>query len=208
MLKTVKKFFLVIILIFAFCSFNNALAQEQAKVLEGKASFDWIIKTQDEREQKIEEIRDLIFSEGTVLKYDKKVFRAQNEKYWKNSTYLTDYELIKAGVREDNGRELCGFYWKNLLIAYGIQYKNEPEHVFYYDSLGNLRWLDKVSSAYPKYPYWSYQYDKNGRLVAVYYNLSGDDQYVYTPDRVFQGRWYKENLYDKNAKIVMTRSVW
>lgn len=203
-----KKFIFTLLILIALMPNTFVLAEEKTPVLTGKATFEWVLKTQDEREQKIEEIRDLIFSEGTVLKYDKKVFRADNVQYWKNKSYLEDYELIKSGVREDKDRTLCGFYWKKMLVAYGIQYNSNPENVYYYDSLGNLRWLDKVSSAYPKYPYWSYQYNRSGKLVAVYYNVSGDDQYVYTSDKVFQGRWYKENLYDKNAKIIMTRSIW
>ncbi len=197
----VVKFIFILLLSFSHIS----LAQD---FLEGKATFDWVLKTQDEREQKIEEIRDLIFSEGTVLKYNKKSFKAENADFWKNKTYLNDYELIKSGVKEDKERNLCGFYWKKLLIAYGIQYKKTPENVYYYDSLGNLRWLDKVSSSYPNYPYWSYQYDRSGKLTAVYYNVSGDDQYVYTPDKQFQGRWYKDKLYDKNAKVILTRAMY
>ena len=200
-----KKIFTTLLFLLFFANLQ-VFAQE--KVLESSVTFNWLNTSKSQIESDINEVRDLLFNEGTVLKYDKAAFKEENIKEWKNKNYLEDFDAIRKGKKEDKDRYLCGFYWKNLMVAYGIQYKSKMEVVYYYDAMGNLRWLDKVSSAFPKYPYWSYQYDRTGKMVAAFYNLSGDDQYIFTPDKKFKGRWYKEYMYDENAKIRMKRSYW
>ena len=181
-------------------------AEKLTTVIEGGVTFDWITKTQIERDENIEKIRNVIFNENTVFKYSKNDFKEKYSQYFKNKNFLTDYEEVLNGKTEDNEKYYCGFYWKKILVAYGIQFKNNPHHVFYYDCMGNLRWIDSFSENYPNFPYWAYQYDKSGKLAAAFYFVSSYDQYAYSERKKFRGRWYKDKLYNRRAKVVMTRS--
>lgn len=180
--------------------------QGGTKTLECSITFDWITKTQLQRDQSIKEIQNLLFSEKTVTKYSKKEFQQMYAQNLKNKNYLKDYEEISSGKKEDDEKNYCGFYYGKLLVVYGIQYKNEPKHKYYYDAMGGLRWVEVFSDNYPNFPYWSYQYYRNGKLTAAYYNLSDYDQYMFDANKKFVGRAYKENIYNKNAKVIMTRS--
>lgn len=200
-----KLIVLFIFTLFALPVYSNT-TEEFIKPIEGGVTFDWISKTQLQRDENINDIRDVLFSNNTTMKYTGKEFKEKFSSFLKNSNYLNDYDEIADGKKEDKDKYYCGFFWKKILFAYGVQYKNNLNNIYYYDALGNLKWIDIFSSDYPKFPYWSYQYNINGKLVAAYYYLSGYDQYVFTPDKKFKGRWYKENLYDRKAKIVMTRS--
>lgn len=209
-----KKFIILVLFLFlalpVFAQTNpeTPMPAEEAKPFEIGVSFDWISKTQLQRDENIKQIQEILFSDKTVMKYPKKVFKEKYESRWKDPDFLQHYEQISAGKKEDDERNYCGFYWKNVLVAYGIQYKNEMENVTYYDALGNLRWVDVFSKDYPKFPYWSYQYARNGEMVGAFYYVSDYDQYVFSPSKKFMGRWYKENMYNRNAKVIMTRTNW
>jgi len=179
-----------------------------SKPIECEVTFDWISKTQIQRDENIKQIQDVLFSDKTTVKYSKKEFREMYKTFWRDKDYLNTYETVSSGKKEDEQKYYCGFFIKKLLIAYGFQYKNNMKNIYYYDAMGHLRWVDVFSPEYPKFPYWSYQYYRNGELVAAYYYVSNYDQYVFSPDKKFKGRWYKEKMYNKNAKVIMTRSNW
>ena len=186
---------------------SPAILAQTKKPIEAQATFDWISKSQLNRDENIKIIQDQL-PKDTVLKYSKKDFKTKYADYLKNKNYMKDYEDISKGKKEDNDKIYCGFYVGKLLIAYGIQYKKHTENVYYYDAMGNLRWVDVFSSNYPKFPYCAFQYYRNGELIAIYYYASRDDQYVFAPDKSFSGRWFKDKLYSRKAKVIMTRSNW
>lgn len=179
---------------------------DEAKPLQCEITFDWISKTQLQRDQNIKDIQNILFSDAIVTKYKKKEFKNMYSEFLKNKNYLKDYEEISSGKKEDDEKNYCGFYAGKLLIAYGIQYKNNLKNIYYYDAMGGLRWVDVFSGSYPKFPYWSYQYYRNGDMVAAYYYVSEYDQYVFDSKKKFKGRWYKDKLYNRNAKVIMTRT--
>ena len=201
----------VLFLFLALPSFSAMITEEpfispEAKPIEASITFDWISKTQLQRDENIKQIQGILFNDKTVLKYNKKAFKEQYKDFIKNKNFATDYEEIINGKREDAEKYYCGFFWQKLLVAYGIQYKNDLKHVYYYDAMGGLKWIDIFSPDYPNFPYWSYQYFLNGELAAAYYYVSREDQYVFDANKKFRGRWYKENMYNRKAKVVMTRS--
>lgn len=185
---------------------NSSEQLENTKPIECEITFDWISKTQLQRNANIKEIQSLLFSDKTVMKYKKKEFREKYSNFWKNKNYLKDYEDITNGKKEDSEKYYCGFYVGKLLVAYGIQYKNNMKNIYYYDAMGNLRWIDIFSDDYPNFPYQSYQYYRNGEMAAAYYYISDYDQYVFDPNKKFKGRWYNEKMYNRNAKVIMTRT--
>ena len=50
--------------------------------------------------------------------------------------------------------------------------------------------------------------DTNGNLKASYYFISKYDQYIYDENGKFKGRWYKDKMYDRKAKVILTRTNW
>ena len=177
-------------------------------VLTGNLIFDWLDITQIDRDKVIEKYRNELFKDETVYKYDKKEFKQKYKDFLKDKDYKRHYYLVKNGVKETNEENLCGFYKKDLLISYAVQYKNDLKSVYYYDALGKLRYVDKLSENYPNFPYSSKQYRANGTLVSAIYFMSHDLQYMYNNDMNFKGAWYKDKMYDRHAKQILTRSNW
>ena len=196
-----KIFLIILVLIFQSLSIH-------AEILNGEVTFDWISKTQMERDENILLIKNLLFNSQTVKDYGRKYMKTVYKNYMKDSNHLNNYSQIADGKTEDETRNYCAFYWKKYLIAYGIQYKKNPNKNYYYNAMGHLKWIDFFSDEYPDFPYKTYQYEMNGKLKAVYYYMTSYDQYIYDANGKFQGRWYKDKMYDRKANIIMTRSNW
>lgn len=201
--KLISIFFIMLLALPAF----SQNADENSKPLEVGISFDWVSKTQLQRDENISQIKNVLFNEKTIT-YSKKQFKEKYKDFLKNKNYMTDYDEISNGKKEDTDKYYCGFYWNKLLVAYGIQYKKNMKSIYYYDALGNLRWVDAFSDGYPNFPYWSYQYGTDGKIVAAYYYISDNDQYVFDSSKKFKGVWHYEKMYNKNAKVIMTRTNW
>lgn len=177
-------------------------------VLTGNLVFDWLDITQTGRDAVIERYKSELFGDDTIYKYDKKEFKSEYKDFLKDADYERHYMLTKNNVKETDNENLCGFYRGKVLISYAVQYKNDLRTVYYYDALGHLRYVDKFSENYPKFPYMSKQYRVNGTLVSAIYFMSHDMQYMYNNDGSFNGVWYKDKMYDAKAKQVLTRSNW
>lgn len=178
-----------------------------APVIEGQVTFDWIGKTQLQRDQNITDIQNKLFNEKTMLKYPSKKFKAQYQEFSKDKESMQHYMAVASGIKEDSDNFYAGFFLKNgLLIAYGIQKKNDLKHIYYYDAMGHLKYIDIYSDNYPKFPYYALQYNLSGKLIGTIYFVSAEDQYIFNPDKTFKGRWFKENLYNRNARIILSRS--
>lgn len=177
-------------------------------VLTGNLVFDWLDISQVDRDSVIEKYKSELFGVDTIYKFNKKEFRAEYKNFLKDADYKRHYMLVRSNVKETDSENLCGFYKGNLLISYAIQYKNDLRSVYYYDALGNLRYVDKFSENYPNFPYMSKQYKANGELVSAIYFMSHDMQYMYNHNAEFQGAWYKNKMYDRHAKQVLTRTNW
>lgn len=187
---------------------NISDATSKPVVLTGNLIFDWLDITQVDRDLAIEKYRTELFGGDTVYKFKKKEFRNEYKDFLKDADYKRHYMLVKNNVKATDSENLCGFYKGNLLISYAIQYKNDLRSVYYYDALGNLRYVDKFSDNYPNFPYMSKQYKSNGELVSAIYFMSHDMQYMYNNDASFQGAWYKDKMYNRHAKQVLTRTNW
>lgn len=175
--------------------------------IECHITFDWISKTQLQRDQNIAEIQKKLFNEKTVLKYSKKEFTAKYKEFSKDKNSMQHYMAVSSGIKEDADNYYAGFFLKNgLLIAYGIQQKTDLKHIYYYDAMGHIRYIDIYSDSYPEFPYYALQYNTSGKLIGTIYFISAEDQYIFNPDKTFKGRWYQENLYNRNARVILTRS--
>lgn len=181
-----------------------------ANTLQAAVTFDWLDISQAQRDENIEHYKNLLFEDNpSRIYFTKDEFKKEFAKYFKDNEFKYHYMLVNNGVTEDEDAKYCAFFYKrNTLVIYAIQYKNNPKRAFYYTAFGGLRYTDVMSDEYPNFPYTSMQYDKKGRLKSAIYFVSKDLQYMYGPEKEFQGLWYKEKMYDRNGKQTLTRTNW
>ena len=181
-----------------------------ANTLQAAITFDWLDISQAQRDENIEHYKNLLFEDNpSRIYFTKDEFKKEFAKYFKDKEFKYHYMLVNNGVTEDEDANYCAFFYKrNTLVMYAIQYKNNPNRAFYYTAFGGLRYTDVMSDEYPNFPYTSMQYDKKGRLKSAIYFVSKDLQYMYGPEKEFQGLWYKEKMYDRNGKQTLTRTNW
>lgn len=195
----ITKYFFI--LFFSFCAFSVPVFSQEA--LQCGVELDWPLLNEEERIKTINSYRDILFKD---VKYtvDKEQVKSQK----KDTNIIENRNLLKNNIKKLPDRELAGFYLLNkLLIAYGVKYYDDKYHIYYYNMMGGLELFDILDKPHDEYPHIAYQYRKNGKLVGTSYYISEYDQYVYDEKGKFKGRWYKERLYDKKAKIIMTRQL-
>jgi len=178
--------------------------------LKAEVSFDWLDISLEQKEDLIKSYKGQLFDDNSSkIYYTKDEFKKTFAPYFKDKEFKHHYMLTNNGVTEDEDAKYCAFYYKkNTLVMYAIQYKNNPKNAFYYTAFGKMYYTDVMSNEYPDFPYTSMQYDRKGKLKSAIYFVSKDIQYMFGPDKEFQGVWYKDKMYDKNGKSVMTRSNW
>ncbi len=189
---------------------KETVSEEAAKPLEASITFDWLDISQAQRDEQIQNYKNLLFdNNSSKISFTKDEFKQQFGKFSKDREYKYHYMLTNNGVTEDEDAKYCAFYYKkNTLVMYAIQYKDNPKRAFYYTAFGKLYYTDVMSDEYPNFPYTSMQYDRKGNLKSAIYFISKDLQYMYGPEKDFQGIWYKDKMYDKNGKQILTRSTW
>ncbi len=198
----IKKIILTILLlsqIAVYASFND--------VLISNVTYDWINKTEVEREAIIQEVKDIIFEQPVEKQKD---FRSQFKDKLKDKNYLENYMAASAGYKEYKGNNISAFYFKKMksLYMYALQDKKDVSKAYYYDALGHLKYVDIINGEYPDFPYYSIQYRISGTPVSAIYFASKDCQYLFTPKGEFEGVWYKHNLYNKRAEVVLRRTTY
>ena len=197
-----KKILLTIILLTqtaVFASFNDVLIAD--------ITYDWINKTEVEREAIIQEVKDIIFEQPVEKQKD---FRSQFKDRLKDKNFLENYMAASAGYKEYKGNNISAFYFKKMksLYMYALQDKKDVSKAYYYDALGHLKYVDLIYGEYPDYPYYSIQYRISGTPVSAIYYASKDCQYLFTPKGDFEGVWYKHNLYNNKSEIILKRTTY
>ena len=182
-----------------FASFNDVLIAD--------VTYDWINKSEVEREAIIQEVKDIIFEQPVEKQND---FRSQFKDKLKDKNYLENYMAASAGYKEYKGNNISAFYFKKMksLYMYALQDKKDVSKAFYYDALGHLKYVDLIYGEYPDYPYYSIQYRITGTPVSAIYFASKDCQYLFTPKGEFEGVWYKHNLYNKKTEVILKRTTY
>ena len=189
---------------------NNDAELKTSSPFEAVIVFDWLDITQSQREDLIKEYQQKLFeTNSSKIYFEKDEFKKEFSKYYKDKQFKLHYMLTNEGVTEDEDARYCAFYHKNnTLMIYAIQYKNNPRQAFYYSPFGKMYYTDLMSDEYPNFPYTSMQYNRKGKLSSAIYFVSKDLQYMFGPDKEFQGVWYKDKMYDKNGKQTLTRTHW
>ena len=184
----------------AFANFNDVYIAD--------INYDWINKTELEKEAVISEVKDILFENGELS--TKSELKSQFNNKLKDKDYKEHYLVASAGRKEYKDYNISAFYYKKQkhIYMYALQEKKDISKIFYYDALGKLRYVDFINGEYPDYPYSSIQYKINGEPISAIYYVSKENQYLYNPDGTFKGVWYKHNLYDKHSKVILTRTSY
>ena len=183
----------------AYANFNDIYVAD--------IQYDWINKTAVEKEAMISEIHDIIFEQTIEKRTDlKSLFKDK----LKDKNHLDNYMAAAAGYKEYKGNNISAFYYKRMAnpFMYALQDKQDMSNAFYYDAMGNLRYVDFINGYYPDYPYYAIQYRIGGTPVSAVYFISEDCQYLFKPNGEFEGVWYKHNLYNKNNKVILKRTTY
>lgn len=191
-------------------SVDAGVQENISKPLEVSITFDWLDISQAQRYEQVEHYKNLLFSENSSrIYFTKDEFKKEFANYFKDKDYKHHYMLTNNGVTEDEDAKYCAFFYKkNTLVMYAIQFKKNLKNAFYYTAFGKLYYTDVMSDEYPNFPYTSMQYNRKGQLRSAIYFVSKDIQYMYGPDKEFQGIWYKDKMYNTNGKQTMTRTNW
>ena len=199
-----KKFLYSLIIIFitqsiSFANYNDIYIAD--------IQYDWIKKSDVEKEALIDEVHDILFENSKLPKKD---IRADIKGKHKDKERLQHYMAAAAGHKEYGDEILSAFYYKKqkYIYMYAVQNKKDVSKSYYYDALGNLRYIDYIYGEYPDYPYHAIQYRTSGKPVSAIYYASKDNQYIFDPDGTFKGVWYKHNLYDKHSKVILKRTAY
>ncbi len=181
----------------AFANYNDIYVAD--------IQYDWISKSEVEKEAIISEVHDIIFEQEITKQKD---FKSQFKDKLKDKNHLEHYFAASAGHKEVGEYNISAFYYKKMknIYMYAIQDKKDVSKSFYYDALGKLRYVDFNYGEYPDYPYYTIQYKVSGTPVSAIYYVSKDNQYLFAPDGTFTGVWYKHNLYDKHSRVILTRT--
>ena len=199
---TVRLFFIFLLLLIQSTTFAN-----YNDVYVANIEYDWINKTALEKENIINEVKDIMFEQPLSQRDDlKSIFQDK----LKDKNYKEHYIAASAGRKEYKENNLSAFYYKKFkhIYMYAIQDKKDLTKSFYYDALGNLRYIDFMEGDYPDYPYSVIQYKINGQPVSAIYYVSKDCQYLFKPSGEFEGVWFKHKLYNGKNKVILTRTTY
>lgn len=199
------KTFRYIISLFLFC--QMAVFANYNDIYIADIQYDWINKTELEKEAIISEVHDILFEKDFSRQ---KEFKKQFKDRLKDKSYREHYLAASSGYKEYKDNNISAFYYKNQknIYMYAVQNKKDLSKIYYYDAFGHLRYIDDVYGEYPEYPYSSYQYRITGKPVSAIYFISKDNQYLFSPKGEFIGVWYKHNLYDKHSKVILKRTTY
>ena len=169
--------------------------------------YDWIDKSEVQKEAMISEVHDIIFQDEIVKKTD---LRSLFKDKLKDKNYLNNYLAASAGYKEYKENRISAFYYKRMArpFMYALQDKQDSSNAFYYDVMGHLQYVDFINGYYPDYPYYAIQYRISGKPISAVYYVSEDCQYLFNPNGEFEGVWYKHKLYNKKNKVILTRTTY
>lgn len=199
MIKRLLTFWVLLICSAVYANYNDVYVAD--------ISYDWINKSEVEKEAMVSEVKDIVFENPVVKKKDlKSIFKDK----LKDKNHLENYYAASAGYKEYKGNNISAFYYKKMknIYMYALQDKNDVSTAYYYDALGHLRYVDFIEGEYPEYPYFAVQYRISGAPVSAIYYISKDCQYLFKPNGEFEGIWYKYNLYNTKNKIILKRTSY
>ncbi len=121
--------------------------------------------------------------------------------FWTDPNHLANYSAMKAGNNKLADRYLAWFSDG----TYGVRYKNDPYHNYYYDQNGKLFKVDVLNKPFNVYPHSSVAYNKYGVFKNATYVVSKYEQYLYDSNKKLMGHWVDNACYDNAGNVLMLR---
>ena len=87
----------------AFANYNDIFITD--------IQYDWINKSYVEKQEIIEEIKDIIFKDGELPKLEN--FKKNFKEFIKDKNYKDHYIAASAGLKEYKDYKISAFYYKN-----------------------------------------------------------------------------------------------
>lgn len=137
------------------------------------------------------------------------------EELLQNKPQKLSAQLISKHLRDENFSENMNYLLKghaelkDRTLAmfsdgtYAVMLHQDKFHVWYYSKSGNLIYAEEKDGL--DYPYKSYKYNTNGRLINMGLRVSKGETFIYTPEGKLIAHWINSNGYDENGNIIMTR---
>ena len=86
---------------------------------------------------------------------------------------------------------------------YSIQYKKDPNIIFYYDKNGKLLLIGFTQGK--NFPKKSIRYDANGNLDSLCLTISSKEDFMFDKNKNLSSHWIGNNCYNTNGELIMTR---
>lgn len=135
-----------------------------------------------------------------LLNYSKKTLdKTQAHSFYKDNRFEENNSFRFRGNISLNDRILA-FFSDN---TYAVMYNDNPLYVWYYSKDGDLIFIETKSSN--EYPYKTYKYTPQGRLVNMSLRVSKQETYIFTPLGKLIAHWVGAYAYDEKNNVIMTR---
>ncbi len=171
----IKKF----LLIFLFCFFSIPAI---ALTLKGNVSYS------------IEQAKTEAFK-GVAVHID----LSNYSDYFVDKNYVKNIRNIKKGKYKTRKYLITSFSNGN----YGILYKKNRIRQYYYNSNGELIYIDfNTSNSFPRK---SVKYNIEGKLISSSLDISTKESYVFDSHKKLIAHWIGKNCYNEQGELIMTR---
>ena len=116
-----------------------------------------------------------------------------------DENYKENKTLLLKGHAEIKDRVLAEFSDN----SYAVMYHENPLYVWYYSPEGVLTHIEVKDGT--NYPYKSYKYDTDGKLVNMGLRVSKEETFIFDPSGKLIAHWLKDKGYDETGKVIMKR---
>ena len=116
-----------------------------------------------------------------------------------DENYKENKTLLLKGQAEIKDRVLAEFSDN----SYAVMYHENPLYVWYYSPEGVLTHIEVKDGT--NYPYKSYKYDTDGKLVNMGLRVSKEETFIFDPSGKLIAHWLKDKGYDETGKVIMKR---
>ena len=194
-----KKSLIILFLIFSMVisSVTPAMADYDDS---DNVRFDWLYLSNDERKARVMEIFKIMFPKGYVTNFPQSFLKDKLRNYLKNKNHKVHYEAVCSGYTHYRDVDLQPFVMPNtnVVYMYALQYTNTPQRTFYYDSNGNLKFVDFRYGGFPEYPFYTKKYSIDGKLIRAMYLQTPAIMYIFGEKGTFIGAKYGGEVYGFN----------
>ena len=90
--------------------------------------------------------------------------------------------------------------------SYAVMYKDDELHVWYYSANGQLTHYEIKDGT--NYPYKSYKYNIDGKLINMGLRVSKGETFIFNPNGKLIAHWIKNNGYDEYGNIILKRKYF